>query len=66
MMSFPFGYNNYNPNPSNTINISAINLTVNANTDNPKELAEGLADNITVSLNEKMQFLGLSRNLAYS
>lgn len=65
MMSFPFGYNNYNPNPSNTINISAINLTVNANTDNPKELAEGLADNITVSLNEKMQFLGLSRNLAY-
>ena len=65
MMSFPFGYNNYNPNPSNTINISTINLTVNANTDNPKELAEGLADNITVSLNEKMQFLGLSRNLAY-
>ncbi len=65
MMSFPFAYNNYNPNPSNTINISAINLTVNANSDNPKELAEGLANNLTVSLNEKMQFLGLSRNLAY-
>ena len=54
------------PNPSNSINISAINITVNANTDNPQELARQVAENTTVALQDKMQYIGYSRNFGYA
>lgn len=59
----PLG-NNFNPVP-NSVNIEGINITINANTDNPQELARQVAESTTVALQDKMQFIGLSRNLGY-